>query len=88
MSTLPSAATPLNQHSLLSIELWLNTLGAKKNENNPCLWEWLTNECSAEIEIMQDELKVTWMSKEKESQFSFPYGLSRQDVEDALKQGP
>ncbi len=88
MSSFPSATTPLNQHSLLAIELWLTNLGAKKNEKNPCLWKWLAHECSAEIEIMQDDLKVTWISKEKESQFNFPYGLSRQDVEAALKQGP
>ncbi len=88
MSQLPSSTTPLNQHSLLAIEFWLHSLGANKNEMNPCLWTWVRNECSAEIEIMQDELKVTWFSREKGSQFSFPYGLSRQDVEAALKQGP
>ncbi len=88
MPGLPSSATPLNQHSLLAIELWLNKLGAKKSENNPCLWNWFINQCSAEIEMREDELRVTWVSEAKESQFSFPYGLSRQDVEEALKQGP
>ena len=47
----------MNQHSLLAIELWLHTLGAIKNDSNPCVWSWLTADCSAEIEIMQDELK-------------------------------
>ncbi len=88
MTVLPSSDTPLNQHSLLALELWLSNLGAKKNETNPCLWQWSANECSAEIEIMQDELKVTWISEAKDSQFNFPYGLSRQDIEAALRQGP
>ena len=88
MTQLPSPATALNQHSLVELELWLKTLGAEKNENNPCIWQLETSESSAEIEMMQDELKVTWMSKTKESQFSFPYGLSRQDIEAALQQGP
>ena len=48
---------------------------------------------SAEIYFKQDELMVIWDKKnsegnEKTSQFTFPYGLPRQDVEAALNHGP
>tara|TARA_B100000029_G_scaffold195340_2_gene193463 strand:+ start:2597 stop:2713 length:117 start_codon:yes stop_codon:yes gene_type:complete len=35
-----------------------------------------------------DELKVTWEQGAKKSQYSFPYGLSRKDVQIAIKEGP
>ncbi len=93
MSILPPANTPLNQHSLRALELWLNSLGAEKNNDNPCIWNWVMPQWSAEIYVRQDELMVIWGDKEGESdkkfsQFSFPYGLPRQDVEAALRHGP
>ena len=88
MQSLPPAKTPLNQHSLLALEFWLTSLGAKKHIDNPCLWTWVTPHWSAEITIEQNELIVFWGEGENKSQFSFPYGLPRQDVEAVLKQGP
>jgi len=88
MQLLPSPITPLNQHSLVALESWLSSLGAQRSSANPCLWEWALPESSAEIEVRQDELRVTWAQGINKSQFNFPYGLSRQDVEAALKQGP
>ena len=87
MSSLPSAQTPLNQHSLGAIELWLVSLGAEKSED-PCLWLWVQPKWSAEISIKQDELIVVWSEGKIKRRFSFPYGLSRQDVEAALNHGP
>ncbi len=88
MSILPPANTPLNQHSLGALELWLVNLGAEKDNHNPCLWKWVVNQCTAEISIKQDELIVAWNKNETKSQYSFPYGLPREDVEAALKHGP
>ena len=88
MLTLPPSHTPLNQHSLNSIEAWLDSLGAKKNPDNPCLWIWIMPLWTAEITIQQDEIMVVWNEGKTQSQFGFPYGLSRQDVEAAFKQGP
>ncbi len=85
---LPPATTPLNQHSLGALESWLSALGATKSENDPCLWLWLLPQWSAEIELGQDELRVTWVEGIRKSQFGFPYGLPRQDIEAALRQGP
>ena len=88
MLTLPPAITPLNQHSLAAIELWLSELGALKSDEDPCLWTSPLPQWSAEIELKQDELSITWIQETKKSRFDFPYGLPRQDVEAALVQGP
>ena len=88
MLTLPPANTPLNQHSLGALELWLTSLGAERNSENLCVWNWVKPQWSAEITIQQEDLVVVWDTKEKKSQFGFPYGLSREDVEAALNHGP
>ncbi|WP_269621815.1 DUF3143 domain-containing protein [Prochlorococcus marinus] len=88
MSILPPAKTPLNQHSLGALEFWLRSLGAERTSENPCLWKWIMPQGAAEIMIKQDELMINWVEGETKSQFSFPYGLSRQDVEAALQHGP
>ena len=85
MSILPPVKTPLNQHSLRQLESWLMSLGAEKCINNPCLWEWITSQGSAQIIFQQDELMVVWGKGEMISQYSFPYGLSRQEIEAAYK---
>ncbi len=93
MSKLPSSQTPLNQHSLGALELWLMNLGAERSNENQCLWRWILPQWSADIYIKEDELIVIWTKVDRDpgkqtSQLSFPYGLPRQDVEAALKQGP
>ncbi len=88
MSTLPPAKTPLNQHSLGALELWLTNLGATKQKDNPCQWMWVMPQWSAEITVQKDELIVVWGEGETKSQFGFPYGLPREDVEAALQHGP
>ena len=88
MSFLPPPNTPLNQHSLVALELWLSSIGASKSKENPSIWLWSMHQCSAEINMKKDELSVVWLQGDKKSQFSFSYGLPRKDVEDALRQGP
>ncbi len=88
MSLLPPSQTPLNQHSLTALESWLEELGAKQNIQDPCLWIWSQSKYSAEIRMGIDELKVTWEQGAKKSQYSFPYGLSRKDVQISIKEGP
>ena len=88
MSQLPPAQTPLNQHSLAGLESWLKELGAKQNQTDPCLWIWLMPKWSAEIKIKCDELQVTWEKDGKRNQCSFPYGLSRKDIQIAITEGP
>lgn len=88
MSSLPPGQTPLNQHSLRSLELWLEGLGALRSEEDPCLWCWMQPDWSAEIRLDQEELWVSWQSPDQDAQRRFSYGLSRLDVEAAMRAGP
>ena len=83
---LPPIVTPLNQHSLSALESLLMDLGAQKSKKDPCLWHLLMPKWSAEIRMEQDELCVSWL--DSKTQCCFPYGLSRKDIENALKEGP
>ena len=40
MVSMPPAETPLNQHSLQALELWLQQLGAQRLDDDPCGWSW------------------------------------------------
>ena len=88
MSSLPPGQTPLNRHSLRSIEEWLTDLGAICTDGDPCLWRWHQADWSAEIRLDQEDLLVTWQHSNDTCQRSFPYGLSRLDVEAAMRAGP
>jgi hypothetical protein len=88
MTALPPGQTPLNQHSLRSLELWLESLGASRSGNDPCVWRWHQPEWSAEIRLEQEDLCVSWQASGHSSQRTFPYGLSRLDVEAAMRAGP
>jgi hypothetical protein len=88
MTDLPSGQTPLNQHSLRSLERWLEGLGASRSSEDPCLWIWHQPDWSAEIRLDQDDLCVRWQASGRGSQRMFPYGLSRLDVEAAMWAGP
>ena len=88
MTLLPLPQTPLNQHSLADLEIWLKEIGAQPNPDNNCAWSWNMHDWSAEIIMEREELRVIWKSDGIKSQHSFSYGLTRQDVESAMKQGP
>ena len=88
MSSLPPEQTPLNQHSLRSLESWLTGLGALRTAHDPCLWEWQQPFWSAEIRLDQEDLQVTWQQNGASSQRTFPYGISRLDAEAAMRAGP
>ncbi len=88
MSILPSAKTPLDQHSLRELEWWLTSLGAEQCIEDRCLWKWSTNQGPAQIIVKQNQLMVSWGNGDTQIQFIFPYGLPRQDIEAALNHGP
>ena len=79
---------PINQNSLQSLELWLTELGAVKDVNNPSKWYLLLSNWNATIIFEQEELSVTWGSGGKETKRLFSYCINRQDVENAILQGP
>ena len=79
---------PINQHSLQSLELWLADLGAVKDIKNPSKWYLLLSNCNATIRFEKEDLSVTWESEGQESKRLFSYCINREDVENAILQGP
>ena len=79
---------PINQHSLQSLELWLTDLGAVKDSNNPSKWYLLISNWNATIIFEQDDLRVIWQIGGRETKRLFSYGINREDVENAILQGP
>ncbi|WP_392349373.1 DUF3143 domain-containing protein [Parasynechococcus sp.] len=89
MAELPTAETPLNQHSIRALEAWLTQLGATVVEGNPCLWRLVRANWSADLLLEQEDLVVVWGTEATgEQRCSLPYGLSRKDVEAAINAGP
>ena len=88
MSQLLLVKSPLNSHSLKGLENWLIQLGAERSSKIPCLWNLTRSEWSAEILMKQDELKVTWDRDGEISHCSFSYGLTCEDIERAIAEGP
>ena len=79
---------PINQHSLQSLELWLTDLGAEKDVNNPSKWYLLLSNWNATIIFEQEDLGVIWESGGQETKRLFSYCINREDVENAILQGP
>ena len=80
--------TPINQHSIQSLELWLKELGATKDIDNPSKWNLLLSNWNATIIFEQEDLSVMWESKGQETKRLFSYCINREDVENAILQGP
>ena len=83
-----SPDTPINQHSLQSLELWLKNLGATKDIDNPSKWYLMLNNWNATIIFEQEDLSVTWESKGELTKRLFSYCINREDIENAILQGP
>ena len=82
------ANTPINQHSLKALESWLSDLGAKQDTNNLSKWYLLLGHWNATITLEIEELSVVWESDGKETKRVFSYCINREDVENAILQGP
>ena len=83
-----SSSTPINQHSLKSLELWLKSLGATNDNNNPSKWYLDLSNWHAIINFEQEDLSVTWDCDGKLTKRLFSYCINREDVENAILQGP
>jgi hypothetical protein len=89
--TFISADTPLYNHPLPMIEEWLQNLGCQQNSEKLHCWSIATPTWEAEIILEAEEITVSYINSEKGSQEitrSFPYSLSREDVEAAVFSGP
>ena len=80
--------TPINQHSLQSLELWLKDLGATKDIDNPSKWYLILSNWNATIIFEQEDLSVVWDSGAKLTKRLFSYCNKREDIENAIFQGP
>ena len=79
---------PINQNSLQSLELWLTDLGAVKDIKNQSKWYLLLSDWNATIVFKQEDLSVIWESEGKKTKRLFSYCINKEDVENAILQGP
>jgi len=89
--TLPSADTPLYNHPLPTIEQWLKDLGCHQDREDLNCWFFQTPNWEADITLEIEEITVSYrdvVQGNREVTRSFPYSLSREDVEAALLSGP
>ncbi len=80
--------TPINQHSLRKLEFWLQDLGANKDIDNPSKWHLILSNWKATITFEQEDLSVVWESGGKLTKRLFSYCINREDIENAILQGP
>ena len=80
--------TPINQHSLNSLETWLRGLGASKDIDNPSKWHLLVSSWNATITFEKEDLSVVWEYQGEQTKRLFSYCINKEDVENAILQGP
>jgi Protein of unknown function (DUF3143) len=88
---LPSADTPLYNHSLAMIESWLRSQNCQQDRHKLSSWRVKHNDWEAEIWMDVEEIRVRYINViagNKDLQRAFPYSLSRRDIEDAIFTGP
>ena len=88
---LPSADTPLYNHTLPDIELWLKQQGCEQDRSELNRWEVAKASWQADLILETDSLVVRYLKASEageDIQRGFKYSLSRQDLEDAIFAGP
>jgi len=91
MITLPVPETALYNHTLPVVESWLQSLGCQQDRNNLNLWYVKRPGWEAEISMEVEDVRVRYINAvagNKDVYRSFPYSLSRKDIEDAIFIGP
>jgi hypothetical protein len=87
----PSADTPLYNHPLPLIEEWLKNLGCQQDREELHCWSIKTPDWQAEIALEVEEITVSYLNAGENNgdlTRSFPYSLSREDIEAAVFSGP
>jgi hypothetical protein len=88
---LPAADTPLYNHPLPKIEQWLDAMGCAQDREELNRWTIEQPTWQAEILLEVEEISVRYINATPDSRDivrSFPYSLSRSDVEAAVFTGP
>ncbi|MCM1982194.1 DUF3143 domain-containing protein [Lyngbya confervoides] len=89
--TLPSSDTPLYNHPLPAIELWLSDHGCSQDRQLPHLWHLEHPQWRAELNLDIEDLTVVYYLKQDPDhpiKRTFKYSLSRQDLDAAIFMGP
>lgn len=87
--SLPSAQTPLYNHTLPALESWLKSLGGEQDPQTLHCWSLKYPTWNAEISLDIEELVITYEAPEQSPiTRSFKYSLSREDIEAAVLAGP
>ena len=79
---------PINQYSLQSLEAWLQNLGAEKDNDDPSKWRLDHADWQAIIYFEQEDLSVLWDFNGQQIKRSFSYCINKEDVQNAILQGP
>ena len=88
---LPAGDVPLYNHSLLDIETWLRQQGCQQDDEDRSRWHIAKESWTAELELDVERIIASYTSEDSEKpavQRSFPYALSREDLESAIFAGP
>jgi hypothetical protein len=88
---LPSADTPLYNHSLPLIEEWLISLGCQQDRKQLHCWHLENPHWQALITLDTEDLIVAYLGAGddgRDIRRSFKYSLSRRDIENAVFTGP
>lgn len=88
---LPSPDTPLYNHTLPDIELWLSQQGCMQDNSELNHWEINKTSWQADLILETDSVIVRYLKASEQGediQRGFKYSLSRQDLEDAIFAGP
>lgn len=88
---LPAADTPLYNHTLPDIELWLTQQGCNQDSAELNRWEVSKAAWRADLILETDSLVVRYLNvgnSGDDIQRGFKYSLSRQDLQDAIFTGP
>ncbi len=87
--SLPSAQTPLYNHTLPALEYWLKSLGGQQDSQALHCWLLQYATWNAKISLDIEELVITYETPEQTPiTRSFKYSLSRADIEAAVLAGP
>lgn len=89
--SLPTPDTPLYNHPLPVLEQWLRDRGCEQDRRSLHCWQVTYPDWQAEICLEVEELTVRYINAaegNRDINRSFPYSLSRSDVEAAVFSGP
>lgn len=86
--SMPPDSTPLFKHPLPMLELWLEEQGCNRDRDMQNRWYCDRPEWKAELTLEETTIDVqyTYASGETKT-LSFPYSLSRQDLDAAIFEG-